>query len=298
MVRRNTSTLLRASLTASSFEGWMMARISFIFDQLFDVRCSLSIVLTLTGTFHRYAAVVEVTGIHRIVGKVDGVIGLESFFDVGHHAFVIGRLDMQRFAKEILADLAFFDHDFAALDDIARQLEHGFYIGARCVDRYIAVRAGAEVAFVFKPENAGRAGARADGDLVKRVFAVEVLEDAAFEHAPMNAFQRLLPVGPVHEQLPDFGIGQKGAAVGMVRAHGHAPWVLDEQVPFQANGPLQGVYEALVLVFDWHDAAAGFHFGVDVSPAMASDFVKIVAKRAVAGHRGGFAEKDLADIHG
>src|SRR6059058_5504157 len=30
MVRRKTSTLLRASLTASSFDGWMMARISFM----------------------------------------------------------------------------------------------------------------------------------------------------------------------------------------------------------------------------------------------------------------------------
>src|SRR6266545_707739 len=30
MVRRNTSTLLRASLTASSFAGWMIARMSFM----------------------------------------------------------------------------------------------------------------------------------------------------------------------------------------------------------------------------------------------------------------------------
>src|ERR1700722_14711939 len=30
MVKRNTSTLFKASLTASNFDGWMMARISFI----------------------------------------------------------------------------------------------------------------------------------------------------------------------------------------------------------------------------------------------------------------------------
>jgi hypothetical protein len=30
MVRRKTSTLLSASLTASSFDGWMMARMSFM----------------------------------------------------------------------------------------------------------------------------------------------------------------------------------------------------------------------------------------------------------------------------
>ena len=43
----------------------------------------------------------------------------------------------------------------------------------------------------------------------------------------------------IHEQTDDSRIGEEGAAVGMVGGQHDPPGVLDDQVPFEANGPLQ-----------------------------------------------------------
>ena len=96
-----------------------------------------------------------------------------------------------------------------------------------------------------QPQHARRRRPGDDGDLVKRVLAVQVLEHRALQHTRMDALQHFLAVGAVHQQLHDLGIGQERAAVGVVGAHGDAPRVLDEQIPLQPDRPLQGVDEAL-----------------------------------------------------
>ena len=83
----------------------------------------------------------------------------------------------------------------------------------------------------------------------------------------------------------------------MVGAHGHAPGIVHQQIPLQTDRPLQGMHEALVLVGDGHDAAAGFHFDVGVVPFAAQEFVQVVTDRTVGGHAGRFAEQNLAHVH-
>src|SRR5205085_171024 len=121
MVRRKTSTLLSASLTASSFDGWMMARMSFM-----GVDYPRSLPARDRGSVGAHVA-----GVHGVFGELDCVIRLEPLLDVRQHAGVEPRRDVQRFAVQILADLALLDDDLAALDNISRQLEHGLLVGAR-----------------------------------------------------------------------------------------------------------------------------------------------------------------------
>ena len=58
------------------------------------------------------------------------------------------------------------------------------------------------------------------------------------------------------------GVGEERAAVGVVGAHADPPGVVDAEVPLQADGPLQGMDEVLVIVRDRDHAAAGFELDV------------------------------------
>ena len=103
-------------------------------------------------------------------------------------------------------------------------------------------------------------------------------------------------VRAVHQQANDLRVGQKRAAVRMIGAHHHAPRIVDQQIPFQPDRPLQRVDERLVAVLDRRDAAAGFHFGVAAEPLAFEDVGKVITERAVARHAGRFAEHHLADV--
>ena len=92
------------------------------------------------------------------------------------------------------------------------------------------------------------------------------------------------------------GIRQERAAVGVVGAHHDPPGIVDHQVPFQPDRPLPGVDQARVLVFDRHDAATGLHSVSLLIPFRLVDLAQVIADRAVAGHAGGLAEDDLADV--
>ena len=56
--------------------------------------------------------------------------------------------------------------------------------------------------------------------------------------------------------------------------------------------------DALLLVGDRNDSAAGFHFRVAAVPLAASHFVQEVSERPIAGHRSRLSEQNLADVDG
>ena len=78
--------------------------------------------------------------------------------------------------------------------------------------------------------------------------------------------EHVAAVGAVHQQANDVRVGEERAAVGVVGAHDDAPRIFDQQIPLQADRPLQGVDERFVAVLDRRDAAAGFHFDVVAVP--------------------------------
>ena len=52
----------------------------------------------------------------------------------------------------------------------------------------------------------------------------------------------------------------------MIGTHRHLPGIFDQQIPFQSDRPLKGVNEALFLIRDWHDAAAGLLLDISAEP--------------------------------
>ena len=114
----------------------------------------------------------------------------------------------------------------------------------------------------------------------------------------MDGLQDILPIGSIHQQADDLRVGQERPAVGMIGAHDHSPGIFDQQVPFQPDGPLQSMHQALVAVLDRRDATAGLQFRIDAEPLGAIDIVQIVTQRAVARHAGRLAKHDLSDVDG
>src|SRR5262245_56793068 len=114
----------------------------------------------------------------------------------------------------------------------------------------------------------------------------------------MDFFDNLLAVAAIYEQADDLWISQKRTAVGMISAHHDPPGIAHQEIPLEPNGPLQRMHEALVLVLDGGDAAAGFHLGVGAEPLALIDVGEIVTERAVARHASRFAKEDLANIDG
>ena len=203
---------------------------------------------------------------------------------------------MQQFAVEILADFPLFDNHAPVVDHAARQLEHFLIIGIRCIDRDVGVGPHSQVAFVRQPQHLRRGGPRNDGDFVECVFPSQIAQHAVFSDGRMYTFQHFFAARPVHEQGDDFRIGQKRAAVRMIGAHRDPPRVIDEQIPFEPNGPLQRVDAAFVFVRDWDDAAACFQFCIAREPLASVDFVQKVSQRPVAGHRRRFTEQHLPHV--
>src|SRR5665213_4135988 len=102
------------------------------------------------------------------------------------------------------------------------------------------------MALMRQSENARRGRAGDNGDLVKRIFTVEVFEGRALQNLGRHTVQNFLPIGAIHKQLNDLWISEEGAAVGVICTHGDAPRVLHEQIPFQSDGPLPSVDKALL----------------------------------------------------
>ena len=65
----------------------------------------------------------QIVFIDWIVGELNGVMGFEPLFDVGQHAFVVTRPDVQGLAEGFGPDFPVFDDDLPSLDHPARQLE-------------------------------------------------------------------------------------------------------------------------------------------------------------------------------
>ena len=83
----------------------------------------------------------------------------------------------------------------------------------------------------------------------------------------------------------------------MISAHRNPPRIVDQQIPFQTDGPLQCMHKAAITITDRHDTAATLEFHVTAEPAAAGDFVQVVPQRSIPGHAGGFTKHYLPDIH-
>ena len=108
----------------------------------------------------------------------------------------------------------------------------------------------------------------------------------------------LAAIGAVHQEADDLGVGEERSAVGMVSAHRDPPRIVDAEIPLQPDGPLPGVDQARVLVFDRRDAAAGLLLDVIAVPLRPVQPAQVIADRPVGGHPHRPAEDDLADVHG
>ena len=235
---------------------------------------------------------------HGEVVEPDRVVALEPGADVRHRGLVVPRFDAHGRAVGGQADFAALDDQRAGLEHIPRQLEHRPAVGLRRVDGDVRVRPDAEVPLVLQAQHPRRPGAGDDGDFRQRVLAVEVGQGAALREFRRQPLQHLAAVVPAHQQGDNLGVGDERSAVGVVGAHRHSPRVAHQQVPFEADGPLQGVDEGLFAVRDRHDAAPALALGLAVEPLAAGHLVQEVPQRAVAGHRSRLAEHHLADIDG
>ena len=82
----------------------------------------------------------------------------------------------------------------------------------------------------------------------------------------------------------------------MVGGQEDAPGIVDEQQQLQADGPLHGVDQVLLLVDVGNDAAAGLVLDVEVAPLAAGELVEQVLPGAVGGDRHGVAEQHGAGV--
>ena len=195
-------------------------------------------------------------------------------------------------------DFAALGHDRAVLEDVARPGEHGLGVRMRLVDDDVGGRAGAEMAAVCEPEDAGRCRTRHDGDLVQRVFARDVLRSEDRRGGiGMDAGQPLVAEAAVHQQPDEVRIARERAAVGMVGGEEHAPGIPHQQEQLQPDRPLQRIDEIPVAVPERHDAAARVAFDVHHHPlARAGEPRVAMLQHGVARGGDGLAEHDLADI--
>jgi hypothetical protein len=122
------------------------------------------------------------------------------------------------------------------------------------------------VAFVPEPKDSGRARAGDDGDFVESVFAIQVGQGGALFYFGRAFLEHISTIGAIHEQPNYLRVGEKRTAVGMIRAHYNAPRIFDQQIPFQADRPLERMDERVVAVLNRRDPAARFHFRVAAEP--------------------------------
>src|SRR6266849_45234 len=122
----------------------MMARISFM--AVLVVRCTETVVRSVLGnlglqTFYCGSTVREIGRVHRIICKLDRVVGFEPLLDVSKPVLVIFGGDVQGSAEGVLTDLAFLHDYLACLDDEPRQLKHGPAILLRSINGDIGIAA-------------------------------------------------------------------------------------------------------------------------------------------------------------
>src|SRR6516165_7495265 len=118
-------------------------------------------------TFDRGSAMGEIGGVHRIIGELDCVVGFEPLFDVGKPVLVILGSDVQGSAEGVLADLTVLDDHLARLDD--------------------------------EPQHPSGASPCDDGDFIKGVLPIQVLQYGALQHTRMDALKNLLTIIAIHQ---------------------------------------------------------------------------------------------------
>src|SRR5437773_6183872 len=106
----------------------MMARISFM--AVLVIRCTETVVRSVLAnlglqTFYCDSTTREIARVHRIICKLNCVVGFEPLLDVFKPAIVIFGGDVQGSAEGVLTDLTFLHDHLACLDDKPRQLKHG-----------------------------------------------------------------------------------------------------------------------------------------------------------------------------
>ena len=84
----------------------------------------------------------------------------------------------------------------------------------------------------------------------------------------------------------------------MIGAHGNPPRIVDQQVPFETDRPLQRMNKTTVAVSDRNNATTAFQFHISAEPFPACDFMEIVPQRTIARHGCCFAEHNLPHVDG
>ena len=85
----------------------------------------------------------------------------------------------------------------------------------------------------------------------------------------------------------------------MIGAHHHAPRIFDQQVPLQADRPLQGVDQRSCCLYLIGAMPQPASISISAENHLrAVDVAEVIAQRSVAGHARRFAEQHLADVDG
>src|ERR1700712_2921919 len=93
-------------------------------------------------------------------------------------------------------------------------------------------------------------------------------------------------------------IACKRPAVRMIRCHGYAPRVVDQQKNLQSYDPLQRVHITLLAIFEWHDPASCVAFNIADNPLFWIPERRILElHHGVAGSGDGLPEDDLSNIN-
>src|SRR6185436_18726765 len=212
--------------------------------------------------------------------------------------FVVLWRDREPRSRRCAPELAFLNDQLAGLHYVARRCEHDADIVAAAVDRHISVGPGTQVAFGTQAKQPGGRGAGDDRDLVQGVFASESIQQRApGEQAEVYSLELLVPIGPIHQQADQLGVGEEGSSIGMIGGEHHAPWVGGKQKELETYPPLECRDGRLLPVRIRNDAAAAFQLYVYVHPFAPAARVQEVLHRAVRRNGGGGAEHHLPHVH-
>src|SRR5262249_21864997 len=116
----------------------------------------------------------QVLELHRIVGILDRVEVAEPLPDLRFDSRVEGRLDVERPALRVPADLPVLPAHLARLDDVPRGGEGGLAVRVDVVNRDVGIGSRPQMPLVPEAEEAGRRRPRDDDDLGEAVLPVQV----------------------------------------------------------------------------------------------------------------------------